>query len=312
MHSRHAKKTPVSHIVGFIAAVVILLAMIIGVIVLLDKLSSDSGSEPASASDIISSEPATASDVISSEPEPLDTTAPEISGVKDISIYIGDSVAYRSGVTVTDDTDPAPTLKVDSSKVDLTSAGSYEIVYSATDAAGNTATASATVTVRTKAPDHIDEETVYAAADKKLKSLVNDDMTDRQKVTAIYNWARGNIGYSGSSDKTDWLQTAYKVLNGSSTDCFGYYAVTKLLLERLEIPNIDVRKVKNYENDSDHFWSLVSVDGGETYYHFDATPRKGTGDDFCLVTDAFLDAYSDAHKKCHNRDKSLYPATPEE
>ena len=43
----------------------------------------------------------------------------------------------------------------------------------------------------------------------------------------------------------------------------------------------------------------------------DTTPRVGEGDDFCLVTDAFLDAYSDTHDKCHNRDKSLYPATPE-
>jgi hypothetical protein len=51
-------------------------------------------------------------------------------------------------------------------------------------------------------------------------------------------------------------------------------------------------------------------DGGKTYYHFDATPRKGSGDDFCLVTDAFLDAYSNSHGKCHNRNKSLYPATP--
>ena len=100
-------------------------------------------------------------------------------------------------------------------------------------------------------------------------------------------------------------------MNGRSGDCFGYFAVTKLLFERLGIPNIDVRKVKNFDGDSDHFWSLVSVDGGKTYYHFDATPRVGDGDDFCLVTDAFLDAYSDSHKGSHNRDKSLYPATPE-
>ena len=69
--------------------------------------------------------------------------------------------------------------------------------------------------------------------------------------------------------------------------------------------------MKNYEGDSNHYWSLVSLDDGETWYHFDSTPRMGTGDDFCLVTDAFLDAYSAAHKNCHNRDKTLYPATPE-
>ena len=107
------------------------------------------------------------------------------------------------------------------------------------------------------------------------------------------------------------MMEAYRVLKGNSTDCFGYFAVTKLMFERLGIPNIDVTKVKNYEGDSNHYWSLVSLDGGETYYHFDATPRKGDGDYFFLLSDAELDEYSDAHKKCHNRDKSLYPATPE-
>ena len=122
---------------------------------------------------------------------------------------------------------------------------------------------------------------------------------------------RSHYTYSGHSDKTDWMQGAWVMMDQGEGDCFNYFALTKLLLERCDIPNIDVRKVRNYEGDSDHFWSLVSVDGGNTYYHLDTTPRVGPGDDFCLVTDAFLDAYSDANKGCHNRDKSLYPATPE-
>ena len=107
------------------------------------------------------------------------------------------------------------------------------------------------------------------------------------------------------------MQGAYVMMTDGQGDCFNYYAVTKLLLERCGIPNIDVRKVRNNETDSDHYWSLVSIDGGSTYYHLDTTPRVGDGDDFCLVTDAFLDAYSDTHGKCHNRDKALYPKTPE-
>ena len=133
---------------------------------------------------------------------------------------------------------------------------------------------------------------------------------DEAKVKAIYAYVRSHYTYSGHSDKTDWLQGAYVMMTEGQGDCFNYYAVTKLMLDRCGIPNIDVRKVKNYEGDSDHYWSLVSVDGGNTYYHLDTTPRVGDGDDFCLVTDAFLDAYSAANKNCHNRDKSLYPATP--
>ena len=100
------------------------------------------------------------------------------------------------------------------------------------------------------------------------------------------------------------------MLTEGKGDCYGFWAVTKLLFERLEIPNIDVRKVKNSADDTDHFWSLVSLDDGDTWYHFDSTPRAGEGDDFCLATDAFIDAYSDSHEGSHNRDKSLYPETP--
>ena len=136
-------------------------------------------------------------------------------------------------------------------------------------------------------------------------------MSDEAKVKAIYSYVRSHYTYSGHSDKTDWMQGAYVMMTQGQGDCFNYYAVAKLLMERCDIPNIDVRKVRNHAEDSDHYWSLVSVDGGSTYYHLDTTPRVGDGDDFCLVTDAFLDAYSDTHGKCHNRDKALYPRTPE-
>ena len=134
--------------------------------------------------------------------------------------------------------------------------------------------------------------------------------TVKQQVRDIYAWARLQLSYGGHSDRTDWRQTAYKMLTEGVGDCYGYWAVTKLLFERLEITNIDVQKVKNSDEDADHFWSMVSLDGGQTWYHFDATPRMGDGDDFCLVTDDFLDAYSDAHDGSHNRDKERYPSTP--
>lgn len=240
-----------------------------------------------------------------------DSQPPEIQGVKDIFTYAGDAVSYRSGVTVTDDIDRDPVLSVDSSNVDLSTPGVYTLVYTAADAAGNTARQETTVTVNEKKEGYAPVEDIYAAADAVLEGLLHDGMTTREQVEAIYAWARSSFGYSGHSDKSDWMQGAYVMLRDRQGDCFNYFAVTKLMFERLGIPNIDVVKVKNYEGDSQHFWSLVSVDGGKTYYHFDSTPRVGDGDDFCLVTDAFLDAYSNANNKSHNRDKSLYPATPE-
>ena len=243
---------------------------------------------------------------------PSDTQAPEILGVKDFDVSVGDTAAYRAGITVTDDSDPEPSLEVDSSAVDLTTPGAYVLKYTATDAAGNHSTAIATVNVFEKQEDAADADAISEAADAVIAQIITDDMTTREQVFAIYDWAHTSLSYGGHSDRSDWHQAAYEMLTEGTGDCYGYFAVTKLLFEQLEIPNIDVVKVKNYDGDSEHYWSLVSVDGGENYYHFDATPRKGQLSVLCLVTDAFLDEFSARNSNCHNRDTSLYPATPEE
>lgn len=266
--------------------------------------AADSGHRPAAQTGTSVAPPAAGA-------EPGDAIPPVIQGVRDFTVYAGETVSCRSGVTVTDDCDLNPVLEVDTSELNPDVPGCYEIIYTATDSAGNVSRVAALVTVLERPENYIAPDTIDAAADKLLAEILSDGMTIREQVQTIYAWARTNISYGGHSDRTDYRQTAGHVLNGRSGDCFGYFAVTKLLFERLGIPNIDVRKVKNFDGDSNHFWSLVSVDGGKTYYHFDATPRVGDGDDFCLVTDAFLDAYSDSHKGSHNRDKSLYPATPE-
>lgn len=240
----------------------------------------------------------------------VDETAPVIYGVKSMAIYLGDTASYRAGITVTDDYDENPQLTVDSSAVSLDKVGTYKVVYTATDASGNETSRETTIQVMEKKESSASIETINAEADKLLATIVKDGMSKKDQVKAIYTWARNNCSYANHSDKSDYLQGAYVMMTKRSGDCFNYYAVTKLLFDRLGIDNIDVRKVKNHANDSDHYWSLVSLDGGETWYHFDATPRVGNGDDFCLVTDAFLDAYSSSHDNCHNRDKSLYPATP--
>ena len=240
----------------------------------------------------------------------MDLTAPVITGVHDFTVCVGEAVAYMSGISASDESDPNPALTVDKSTVDLSRPGQYRIVYTAADASGNTTRAEATVTVLEAQAGGVSPDAVYAAADSKLKEILREDATIREQVHDIYAWARLSLSYGGHSDRTDWLQTAYGMLTEGKGDCYGYWAVTKLLFERLEIPNIDVRKVKNSPEDTDHFWSLVSLDGGDTWYHFDSTPRYGEGDDFCLVTDSFLDAYSDSHKGSHNRDKEQYPETP--
>ena len=242
--------------------------------------------------------------------EPTDTLPPVIAGVHDWVVYQGDHLPLREEVTVTDDTDPSPRLELDVSALDTDTPGEYTILYCAYDRANNPAVAEARVTVLEKKEGYASLEQIDTMADKLLSQIVTGDMEPADQIKAIYDWARGTISYTGHSDKSDWYQAAWAAMTGRSGDCFSYFAVCKLFFERLGIANIDVVKVRNSEDDSDHFWSMVSIDGGESWYHFDATPRIGGGD-FCMVTDSYLDEYSEAHKGSHNRDKSLYPATPE-
>ena len=72
-------------------------------------------------------------------PPPADTAPPVISGAHDLSVAVGESISYRAGVTVTDDSGETVALQVDATEVDLTKPGEYEAVYWAEDAAGNRA-----------------------------------------------------------------------------------------------------------------------------------------------------------------------------
>ncbi len=292
MGGRHKKKARVSLTpLGYLT-----LAIIIALIIAISLISCGVKSGDSKSSE--------------ADNAPKDTTPPVIKKVDEISVYEGTSISYRKHIEFSDDTDLEPSFEIDYNSFDIETPGVYEVPFTVTDKSGNSTTQKIKITVLKKPKDYVEPDVIYAAVDKKLATLVNDNMSTRDKAKAIYNWARGYIYYQDHSDKSDYMMEAYRVLKGSSTDCFGYYAVTKLMFERLGIPNIDVKKVKNHENDSNHYWSLISLDGGQTYYHFDATPRR-TGGQFFMLTDAELDEYSNANKKSHNRDKSLYPATPE-
>lgn len=238
-----------------------------------------------------------------------DNTPPVIYGATDRTLCVGSTIAYRSGVLVTDDTDEAPKLSIDSSAVDLSTPGTYPLVYQATDGAGNVTTQKVTVTVHEKVYYYVDESVIYEAADQIIAEIITDDMTQEDQVWAIYRWIRANYSFNGWADKIDWKQNAYEMLQTGKSDCYGFFALSKLLFERLGILNVDVERVRTPEHEGNHYWSVVSVDGGETWYHYDSTPFM-TPDEMCLVTDAELDAFSAKYWNCYNRDPSTYPATP--
>lgn len=301
----------------YIIAILVLAVVLVALLLVGDKIINGlnhSESQPSESTHSSGTPVTSGSSAPSSSAVVKDTQAPVISGTKDLETYVGDTISYKSGVSVTDNVDAKPVLTIDNSKVDLSKAGVYSVTYTATDAAGNSTSVTVKLTVKEKPENFVDPEVIYAKADSILEKFIRDDMTDREKVEAVYVWTRRSVHLTYGSapsgfdhENADWLQTAYQLLNRDvgKGDCYFFFAVQKLLLQRLNIPTIDCEKI--YDGDSHHYWLLVSVDGGENYYHFDNvwSPQ------LCLVTDAQLDSFSAAvDSNPFNRDKSKYPATP--
>lgn len=77
-----------------------------------------------------------------------DTEPPVLYGYRDFSFIQGESCNFSEGVTAYDSIWGNVTVNVDSSLVDLNTAGTYELKYSATDGSGNTAEVTVQVIIR--------------------------------------------------------------------------------------------------------------------------------------------------------------------
>lgn len=227
-----------------------------------------------------------------------DTEPPVIRGTKDLLIYVGDSVSYRKNVTAEDNCPEGLQLTVDTGSVNPKAEGVYPVVYTAVDAAGNTASVTIQLTVIERV---YTIEEVNALADAALATIITPEMSDWDKAWAIYCYVRRNVGYINHSEKGDWVRAAYEGLARRQGDCFVYASTAKALLTRAGIKNMDIAKIPTKR---EHYWNLVDV--GEGWYHFDTTPRTDHTV-FFLWTDADLMAYSALHYNCHNYDRTLYP-----
>lgn len=233
-----------------------------------------------------------------------DETPPVITGASDMELYIGDSISYRANVSVSDNKDESPILEIDNSQVNLNEPGEYQVIYTASDSSGNVSSVTVTLTVREKPETYIEPDVVYAMAEDILDQITDDSMDDMQVGYAIYYWCRNNIKYVGTSDKTSWTRAAYDAFKTHVGDCFSYYAAAKAMLDVAGIENIIIERIEGVR-DGHHYWNLINL--GDGWYHLDASPRNGPGDDFFMVTDEELLAYSDTHNNTHKFDPDLYP-----
>ena len=245
-----------------------------------------------------------------------DSEAPVITGVHNFTVTEGSAVSYKEGIEVTDNSDPSPKLTVDTSAVNLSKLGDYEIIYIATDASGNETRITAEVNVISRVS--VSLELANAAADEVLSAIITEDMSEREKLEEVW-WYLHRIGYNDVDygEVDDYLDNAYYYLTTYMGNCRCCYAATKLIMERLGYKTMKVQNIE--EANTPHYWNLVSADGGETWYHFDPTcwnwnDKDETDDDIiCMSTDEHVWDYSDRHDYwCYNWDPSLYPATPTE
>lgn len=225
-----------------------------------------------------------------------DVTAPVLCGMHDRYCYLDEPVSYLDEVSAVDDCDGEVTVTVDASAVVNGSPGSYPVTYSATDRAGNTATA--TVLFQFVSAK-VTEERAREVADKYLAKILTDDMTLAEQVEAIYDYVFTHVRYSSLSNKQDWRSEAVRGLTKGRGDCFTSYAAARLLLERTDAQIVSVQRSKP---NTHHYWMLVNI--GTGWYHFDAC-RAWTGKYRCFM---WTDAQTLEHSKSYWRyDKSLYP-----
>lgn len=215
-----------------------------------------------------------------------DPEAPVITGTKNIEAFIGDSILYRDGVTVTDNYDKNPVLSIDTSEVDLTKEGVYTVTYIATDDHGNTSSATITLTLRIMPARYYDPEELYVMAAELIEKhhICNDDMSDMQKTLHIVNWVSHNMRYVRSDERIDWTAGAYDGLTTLRGDCYNYMGVVRAMLAAEGIESICLERYP--EVPSPHYWNLVNIDG--LWYHCDSciAPDLNVRYPFiCLYTD---------------------------
>lgn len=236
-----------------------------------------------------------------------DTEPPTFSGIKDQSVFTDEPISYRRGIKVIDNKDQNLDFEVDNSNVDITKSGTYEVFYTCEDDAGNQTIEKSSITVKEKPVFLLSKEALNARGDKILNQITTEQMSKLQVLDAIFWYTRWNIKYTGQSDKTSWEIGASKALEEMEGDCFNYYALAHLLLDRA---GFEYKPIKRIEaSKSRHYWLLVKH--GNFWYHYDPT-WSPTGYDFegFMISEseakAFTERVSTIRENYYVYDKSLY------
>ena len=208
-----------------------------------------------------------------------DKTPPVIKGLSTLRVKKRSTPDYLSGVSAVDKVDGVCEVSYDSTGVDLTTAGTYYVIYTAQDKDGNTAKVKRTVVV-----EHNQEDT-DALVDSIAAGLSSDP-------EAIRDYVRNTVKYNHNSGGEDPVWYGFTNKLG---DCYVHALCLQSLLTK-----------KGYETqliwvtDKSHYWLIINLDG--VWRHIDATPGR-LHTKYSLMTDE--ERYSILQGR--NWDRSAWP-----
>ncbi len=181
-----------------------------------------------------------------------DKNPPKISGnLGTLTVDKHSSPDFLAGVTANDKEDGACKVRCDTSKLDLDTAGTYYITYSASDRSGNVKTVKRKVVVR-----HDAEDTAAL-----VKSISDGLSNDPEKIR---DYVRKNVRYNHDwgGDDPVWYGFTNRVGN-----CYVHANCLKAIFDR---KGIESRMI--WVTDKSHYWLIVRIGGG--WKHIDPTPSN--------------------------------------
>ena len=236
-----------------------------------------------------------------------DETPPSISAREGTTVigYLGESPTYKKYVVVTDDKDEEPELAINSSRVDINTEGSYQVLYQARDKAGNKSKP-LTITYVVKSKQYSEAKLMELIADKAKQLGISSSMSKQKQVEAIFDYVHNLFRYSDDSNipnidrskwKSDWVEEAIRTITDEAGDCYSYYSLSKAFFEYFDIENIGIMRDPNSSLEGTHYWSIVNIgeNGNDKWYYYDATRLAGSFGDgsnsACLITQETLNTH---------------------
>ncbi|MEG6613014.1 WG repeat-containing protein [Pseudoclostridium thermosuccinogenes] len=137
-------------------------------------------------------------------------------------------------------------------------------------------------------------------AKKILKKLINDSMSEYEKVYAIHKYVTDTVRYDVNDyDSTPRVSySAYGAIKYHYAVCEGFAELMDIMLK---LAGIETMIVVGHASDTPHAWNLVKISGN--YYHLDATWDSFSKTLYFLKSDEYT-----SREKTWDRDK--YPAAP--